>query len=424
MAVDIGCGPVVMVVGLSDSVHTFRWLDMLLGRGVRFVLVPVYEAPLVRQRHNIRKVATADDLAACSDADLAVFDLKSVHAAEIEKVQAAIGQDRWHPSWLNGLMLTEPGHLVVAIQRLRPALVHSMVVQIGGYLTLRAKEYLKDEFPLWLLSNWGSDIFLFRSVPEHRQRILKLVASIDGYHAECERDIRLVRQLGFRGMLFPRLPASGGMDFSTFRPLEAFQLPSRRREILIKGYHNWAGRALHILSAIHLAADELRPYRIRVALATDEVRHAVETMAIADNLNIVIEPYLPKHSDALMRLGDARAVVGLGIADGISTTLLEAMSVGTFPVQGARSCGDEWMTDGVTGILVCPHDVHSLSDALRRVATDDALVDAAAPVNRGVVEERWNSSRNAGVAVQSYMSLMQQLPLQSPSGSVSASFHG
>lgn len=119
-------------------------------------------------------------------------------------------------------------------------------------------------------------------------------------------------------------------------------------------------------------------------------------------LDIDVEPYVEKHSDALQRLGESRVVVGLGISDGISTTLLEAMTLGTFPVLADTSCACEWIDNGTHGMIVSPHDTAALAAALVRAATDDPLVDAAAIRNRKEVARRWTASRNAQKVLRNY----------------------
>lgn len=399
--------PLVLVVGFPDSVHTARWLNMMRGRGIRFVLVPVYFISAIGEFGRTRLISDAQDLARLSDREVGIFNLESVPAAEIAAVQSGINYHPWQPQWLSNLQMAQAGHVVSAIRLLRPDVLHSMVVQFGGYLSFAARQYLKEAFPVWLLSNWGSDIFLYRKLPDHRGRIQEILSAIDGYHAECERDLRIARQMGFRRFAFPIVPASGGMDFSNFHPLDAFERPSNRREILVKGYQNWAGRAINTLAAIHLAADALRDYRIRVTLSERGVYDTALTMAEVDGLDISIEPYLERHDEALLRLSKARLAIGMGISDGISTTLLESMAVGTFPIQGSNSCGSEWIECGKTGMLVAPHDVEGLAAAIRRAASDDSLVDSAAISNRGIVEARWNSHSNGEILAQNYRALLE-----------------
>lgn len=398
----------VLVVGFASSIHSVRWVRMLLGRGLRLVFLPVNQDPLSPEFGPVTPVFEHEDMRHLTDRDLAVFDLARVPESEIEEAQAKLGYEPWKPAWLSAAPFTHPAHIAAAIRAVRPDVIHSMVVQFGGYLCAATRELLGEAFPKWLLSNWGSDIFLFRMLPEHRGRISDMLSLIDAYHSECRRDIGIAKQMGFRKTVFPPIPASGGMNFVACPALETLCPPSQRREILIKGYQGWSGRALNILAAVHLAADALRGYRIRITLAESAVRETAAAIAANDGLEIVCEKYLESHEAALSRLSAARAVVGLGISDGISTTLLEAMTVGTFPIQGDRSGGAEWISPPETGILVSPHDPAALAAALRRAVTDDALVETAALRNRKVVEERWNAEVNGAVAASCYHALIAQ----------------
>jgi Glycosyl transferases group 1 len=401
--------PVVLVVGFSDSVHTARWVNAARGRRLRIVILPVYSAPLSAAFGGFRTISSAEDLDKMNDREVGVFDLNSVSKQEIAAIPLEAECETWRPVWLATAPFARTGHVVAAIRRLRPAIVHSMVVQFGGYLAWGARNYLADEFPAWVMSNWGSDIYLFQKTQEHAPRIRQILSCLDAYHAECERDMRIARQLGFRGFEFPVMPASGGMRFADFPPLDSFERPSVRKDIYIKGYHGWAGRGLHTLAAVHMAADALRGYTIRLGLAEEPAKAMAETIAQTDGLDLVVAPYLPDHKDALLQLAKCRFVAGLGIADGISTTLLEAMAVGTFPILGCGSCGNEWIVPDDTGILVSPHDVAALAAAMRRAASDDEMVDSAAGRNRKVVETRWNTDLNGPAIAAQYHALLDRV---------------
>ena len=81
------------------------------------------------------------------------------------------------------------------------------------------------------------------------------------------------------------------------------------------------------------------------------------------------------------------------MSDGISTSFLEAMVMGSFPVQSWTSCAGEWIVDGKSGILVPPDDPAPVAAALRRALTDDRLVDAAAERNRAEAGRRLDGPR-------------------------------
>jgi glycosyltransferase involved in cell wall biosynthesis len=218
--------------------------------------------------------------------------------------------------------------------------------------------------------------------------------------------VALFRQLGFRGRVLPTIPASGGMRLADLPDPASLAPPSRRSEILIKGYHGWSGRGLNILAAVHMAAPALKRFAIRINLAGPEMAATAETLRDLDGLDVECLHYVESHAEMIGRLVRARMVIGLGISDGISTTLLEAMAVGTFPIQGTGSCGDEWIVPGRTGFLVPYYDVRALADAIRVAASDDALVDAAVPVNRRTIEARWNSERNGDKVIAEISELL------------------
>lgn len=405
----VGGEPVrtILVVAMPNSVHTARWLNMVRSPHLRFVLLPIYPSPLSPALRDWRHVLTGEDLAALGPEDVGVFEPPAELDAAAAETNARIGYRSWVPSFLPpNTPFAQPFHLMEAVRRFRPALVHSMEVQMAGYLCLATREHFAAEFPPWLLSNWGSDIFLYRKLDEHRPKLERLAQLIDAYLAECRRDSQIIRHMGFDGVVLPPIPASGGMSFDQLPAIEELTRPSTRRQILVKGYHGWSGRAMHILAALRMAAPSLRGYQIRVTLASPDVVTASRRLAEETGLAIFNDTYFPSHADVLERTSRSRMTIGFGISDGISTTLLEAMAMGSFPIQSDTSCGAEWIDNGRTGFLMSPHDITALAEAIRRAATDDALVDAAFPVNRATVEARWDSGVNGSIMIARYRALL------------------
>ncbi|APX85580.1 hypothetical protein BV511_13155 [Methylorubrum extorquens] len=394
---------------MHNSVHLARWINMMRGSFARFVVFPVYTENPAPELRPWSSVANRGDVEALGPGEVGIFQIAKSDAERHAAWHADRATGRLFPSSL-GLQtnpsLTQTDELVAAIRTLQPDIVHTMEVQLAGYLALGAKRYLGSTMPPWLLSNWGSDIYLYHRLPEHRAIVLELVQAVDGYLAECRRDVQLVRRLGLNGHAFDPMPASGGIDFSTVPALDRFTPPSRRDTILVKGYHGWSGRGMHILSALHLAAPALRGHRIRVQFCSEAMLEMMRAMAASDGLDIAPVSYAPNHAEALSRIADARIVVGIGISDGIGTTLLEAMCYGAFPIKATTSCACEWIQNGRDGIIVDPHDVKSLAEAIIRAASDDALVDAAATRNRACVEKRWDVGRNNAAAQSIYRHML------------------
>ncbi|HET8725891.1 MAG TPA: glycosyltransferase [Alphaproteobacteria bacterium] len=390
---------------MAGSVHAVNWINMLQGSGWQVFLLPVYAARPLPTLQGARTVSSRGDVARLVPGEVGVVQPGTVPRWKARIQDRARGYRPWQPSWLND-RIASPGDLAEAIRLVRPDLVHSMEVQLAGYLCLEAKRRLGAAFPPWLLSNWGSDIYLFRKLRGHQDRLRAVASSIDFYLAECERDQAAIRDLGFCGVCFDPVPASGGVRLEAFGDLLAAPPPSRRRVILIKAYQGWAGRGLTALSAVRLAHTDLRDFSISITMANQAVGETAATIARETGLDIRCEAYLPSHADALARVAGARISVGVGISDGISTSLLEAMAFGGFPIQSDTACADEWVEDGRSGFIVSPHDTRQIADRLARAATDDALVDTAAAINRRTIERRWHVDRVRERVLSYYQSMV------------------
>jgi glycosyltransferase involved in cell wall biosynthesis len=267
-----------------------------------------------------------------------------------------------------------------------------MEIQHAGYLTLEAKAQLDGTFPPWIVTNWGSDIYLFGRLPEHKEKIRKVLSNCDYYACECHRDVDLAQAFGFRGEVLPVLPNGGGYSVEQLRKFRQEGPTSLRRLIALKGYQNWAGRALVALRALELCGDALEGYRVQVYLANDEVRLAAELLSQATGIPIEVMPPGSTHEEILRLHGHARISIGLSISDAISTSALEAITMGAFPIQSHTSCLNEWVCDGETGLLVHPESPEEIAAAIRRAIKDDALVDHAAEANYRVAIERLDKS--------------------------------
>src|SRR5204862_2700510 len=86
--------------------------------------------------------------------------------------------------------------------------------------------------------------------------------------------------------------------------------------------------------------------------------------------------------------GKARVSIGLSISDGLSTSALEALIMGAFPVQSNTSCICELVKCGAGALMVAPEDPAEVASAIQRAASDDELVDRAAQLNAQVARER------------------------------------
>lgn len=301
-----------------------------------------------------------------------------------------------------------PDVLAALIRRVKPDLIHSMEFQHAGYLVLRARELYGPGFPPWLATNWGSDIFYYSRFDDHRAQIKRLLASIDFYSCECKRDVGLARQLGYRGPVFSALPNSGGFDLEHVRSLRSPGPSSRRKLIMIKGYQHFAGRAMVALDVLEKFSQALKGYRIVLYSPSDEPWRRAEKLKAQSVLEIDVQP-ATTHDTMLSLFGRARIYMGLSISDAISTSALEAMAMGAFPIQTNTSCCDEWFKDGKGGFIVPPNDFETICNRFHRALTDDALVDRAADVNWKTVERRLDERFLSARAVWIYNKIFSRI---------------
>ncbi len=382
----------ILFVGMADSVHLARWVNQLDGAGWERFLFPIY---------SVKPHADLKDLTVINGAEFPGFqNNRSVRYMNgslpyfTVTLLRRIIQKRLKP--LQPVIKPFPllvRALVSTIKRVKPDIIHSMEFQESGYLTLAAKENFKGDFPKWIATNWGSDIYLFGRLAKHRERVRAVLENCDYYSCECERDVILAREYGLRGEVLPVFPNTGGFDLVACELLRQPGSASERKLILLKGYQGWAGRAFSGLRALARCADILkaRGYSIAVYSSGPDVDLAVELFALETGVPVEIIPPSP-HTEMLKKYGQARVYIGLSISDAISTSLLESMVMGTFPIQSCTACADEWIIDGQSGLVVPPEDVDLIEKALRRALTDDVLVDQAAALNRETARKRLSST--------------------------------
>jgi len=268
-------------------------------------------------------------------------------------------------------------------------MVHSLEFQQPGYLTLQARALYKDRFPPWIVSNWGSDISLFGPLAGHVERVKGILAACDYYACECQRDVILAREYGFTKTALPVLPIAGGFHLDRLAQYRQPGPVSARKVITVKGYQNWAGRALVGLRALELCSDQIKAggYRVVIYLPEESVQIAAERMSLRTGIPVEIVPET-SHEEILRLQGRARVAIGLSISDGLSTSALEALIMGAFPIQSNTACLTELVKDGETALMVPPEDAPEVADAIRRALSDDALVDRAAELNAKLAAER------------------------------------
>ena len=361
----------ILIVGMADSVHLARWLSQFVDQHIDFTLFP--SSP---HRHIHPKI-------------------KEIIASPSNQMTVTIQPSsmRWLALPLSALDI--PFNNFFRSKLLRRLifnqkfdLIHVLELQHAGYLLLDTK--LAPNLPKVFITNWGSDIYWFQQFPKHKQKIIQLLNIASFYSAECHRDIDIVGQLGFMGIAMPVIPNSGGINLEEI-PKNSLP-PSQRKKIMIKGYTGFVGQALVAIKACELAADHLREYQVIIYSASLKARIRALKLRHIHKVHVTILKKQTPHHEMLRHFSEARVYIGISLSDGISTSLLEAMATGCYPIQTNTSCADEWLSS-TSGSIVSANDLGLIADELIRALCSNQLVDQSATVNNITI--RNNASKGS-----------------------------
>lgn len=358
----------VVAVGMMDSVHFARWLKIFAAEPLDFFIFP---STPNRSVHPMLK----ELLESQGPASYRTFSLGPKALLPLHIIDSVLGNA------IRALLLRN------LIKKNRPDFVHSLEIQHAGYITSRAFRGLAGAKPIFILTNYGSDIFWFSRFRKHKKRIVTTLMQADRYSAECERDVRLAKSLGFAGETMPVFPNAGG--FSEAQLAGDLLEPSRRNLILVKGYQGWVGRALFALKALALLSPYLQNYQIHVYSCNLSTIWSASRIRRKTGLNIVTYPKgALSHNEVLDKFSQALVYLGVSLSDGISTSLIEAMALGAIPVQTSTSCCDEWF--GSSGVSIQNISVEEIATGILQ-AIDIARTTNSAQINRETVRAKASS---------------------------------
>ena len=351
---------------MVDSIHVARWIAQFEPAEVEFTLFP--STPNRGVHSMIRDLKAKND------------NIKIVPFGG--KLSIPLwGMDLLVSDYVRGILLRR------VLKREQPDFVHAIELQHGGYIASRAleDESVKTSF---IATNYGSDIYWFQHFPKHLAKIKKLLARADRYSAECNRDVELAKKYGFTGEVMPVFPNAGGFtDEQLSRPLSP---TSERKVIAIKGYEGWVGRASVAVEALYSLTEELADHKIVFYSCNAKTIRLVKKLKRKTGLNVEWHGKGElSHNQMLDLFASTRIYVGISLSDGISTSLLEAMAMGAFPIQTSTACVDDWFGKANSGIAIKSPSPQPIVDSLSRaLAMSPAAGTRAQEANRTMISKR------------------------------------
>ncbi|CAN2244802.1 GT4_PimA-like domain containing protein [actinobacterium SCGC AAA044-D11] len=377
----------VLIVCMFDSIHAGRWLSQFTDQEIDFVLFPSKKFKRIHPKL----------LKLINDKSPATFSVS--HPLRIVRILGYLDF---------ALFVQIPKIIKINLRAryLRKLLhkekfdyVHALEIQGAGYLCDEAID--KKDFK-FILTNWGSDIFYFQHLPEHLPKIESALAKADLYSAECNRDYKLALDLGFKGVQLPCIPNGGGLIDSEI--LDIGIPASERKNIVVKAYGGTFGRGALAIEAVSKALLEYRDLTAYFYSVTEDLIGSVEDLAktFGSRIGFSTTKNPISHSELSKIFEKSRIYIGCSVSDGISTSFLEALAKGVYPIQTITSCAGEWISKGAVASLV-DLDKVQLEIELFKAVVGDQLVDEASESNRNLANNHLNFDKISKIAQDFYL---------------------
>ena len=367
----------VLVIGMADSIHIARWLKQFVNENIDFFLVPS------RKFRNMNWELDA------------LFQSKSIARYTFIaplKVNFLMGYlDFLKYELLAKIFkrLTRSNNLIKLIRKYNFTYIHALELQGAGYLLNYVPSILLSESKI-IVTNYGSDIYYFRNMTEHVDLIRKTLSLADFYSAECERDYALAQEFGFKGRNLPCIPNAGGFDLSKYRT--NFIPPSKRNQIIIKGYGGIFGRADRPIKLIEQIAFEFPKVDFFIYSLTKELESIISGFSPSLKQRVKVSQVRSrlKHNRIINEFMQSRIYVGCSVSDGVSTSFLESLITGAYPIQTSTSCASEWVSRGAICSIV-PLDIDQVLQSIRQALQSNQLVDRASEENFKIAQRYLNA---------------------------------
>jgi hypothetical protein len=348
---------------MLDSLHLARWVSQFSGTDV---VISVFPSSRFRKVHP-KLLHLTNDLPV------------SIVSSLPKKLSPLMGYLDYflYESIFKSLIRTSRAKKLKTIINDAPFdYVHLIEIQHAGYLFLDLN-LDKVNGRKTILTNLGSDIYFFAQFPEHKRRIKELLDSVDAYSAECSRDYILAKELGFSGINLPLVPNAGGFEETVFS--QSKTPVNLRSEIFLKGYGGRFGLPDLIIATIKKFLNEYPVFSLNIVSVTEDVLPMIKELNAAYPNRIkywtVRKPI--SHQEVLDTLARSLLYFGFSKSDGISTTFLEALIMGAYPIQTNTSCANEWISQGFIASSVAD-DFSQISTLVDELMQDpDHMISAS-----------------------------------------------
>lgn len=316
----------ILIVGQLTSVHLSRWVSSidpnlfevhLYGSGGNNWVHPELDSLLKSQRHLLQFTYSPGQLR------------RDFWLSKLEK--------------LIGANLFRAVFLYRYARKRGFDMVHFLDFQTAAYLMTPFSGAWKNSRKILAVSNWGSDIFWFGKKSKHDRLIRKVLETAHFYSAECDRDIALARECGFRGSAI-KILNGGGVHVG-----KGHLGTSDRTTILIKGYQDVFGEAEELLEILVRNKSDFQGFEVVFVSAAKSLVRKISLLPKDFPVDIKFHSYSVNRyslgaAEVSALFAESRLFIAKSKSDGASTMAIEALAHGCIPIQSPTSCLSEYLT--------------------------------------------------------------------------------
>ena len=362
----------ILVIGMFDSVHFYRWLEQFKNQDLHIIILPskpfrnVHEnlRSLISENRNFSFASNFYRYKFCGYIDFFLSKILFRSSYRVRLLNAVLKSHNFHR-------------------------IHALEIQGAGYLCLDWSTKYKSKFlNNLIITNWGSDIYFFMHNSKHLDKIKRVLSIASFYSAECIRDYDLAVKLGYKAEFLDCNPNSGGVQFENSRIITP---ASERDLILIKGYGGLFGEANLAVSAISLILEEFPKLKIFYYSVTKDIAPLIVSQKKIFKNSIdysAVDSRIP-YDEMLDKFRSAKVYIGISKSDGISTSFIEALCAGAYPIQSNTSCANEWVNKGIRCTLV-DLSVDQIKNAILSILENPDLLDSSVLNNLEISREHLN----------------------------------
>jgi len=329
----------VLVIGMLDSIHLFRWLSQFEDQPIVFTICP---STKFRSVHPdlLRLVNSNKKYRFAQKRFISLFGYKEFFFNKIlSRVFIGFSSEK---------------RLAKLIERSEFDYIHALEIQGAGYLLLDSKFENSNKTRKIIVTNWGSDIYYFEKKLADKVRIQEVLKLADYYSAECHRDYELALKNGFEGQFLPINPNAGGFKKDVTK--RNVRTSNDRDQIIAKCYGGEFGLGLLVINALDDYLNMSTVYTVFLYSVTPDLESKVNSLVLKYPNRVSFATVRNKlsMSDMYEKFAASRIYIGASRSDGISTSFLEALALGAYPIQTNTSCGNEWVEKGFQAHLIEP----------------------------------------------------------------------